>query len=32
MRRLIVAINLFRDHALRLTWRAAWRIAGDLAQ
>lgn len=31
MRRLITAYNLYRDRALRLKWRAAWRIAGDLA-
>jgi len=31
MRRLITAINLYRDRVLRLTWRDAWRIAGDLS-
>lgn len=30
MRRLRTAFNLYRDQVLRLTWRAAWRIAGDL--
>lgn len=32
MRRLITAIALYRDNALRLSWRAAWRLSGDLAK
>lgn len=31
MRRLITAINIYRDAVLRLNWRTAWRIAGDLS-
>lgn len=31
MIRLITAINLYRDRHLRMKWRTAWRIAGDLA-
>lgn len=31
MRRLNLALNLYRDRVLRLNWRSAWRIAGELA-
>lgn len=30
MRRLLFAIRLYRDQHLRLSWRAAWRVAGNL--
>lgn len=31
MRRLILAVALYRDRVLCLTWRRAWRKAGELA-
>lgn len=31
MRRLMLAIALYRDRVLRLTWRSAWRKAGEHA-
>lgn len=31
MRRMIVAINLYRDRVLNLKFRACWRIAKDIA-
>ena len=30
MKRARVTINLHRDRVLRLTWRASWRIAGEM--
>ncbi|VEH23202.1 Uncharacterised protein [Bordetella hinzii] len=30
MQRFRVAFHLRRDRALRLTWRASWRIAGEM--
>lgn len=29
MRRLITAIRFYQDNVLRLSWRAAWRKAGE---
>ena len=29
MRRLITAIHFFQDRILRLSWRAAWKKAGE---
>lgn len=31
MRRLIIALRLYRDRVLCLRWRSAWRIAGEKA-
>lgn len=30
MQRCRVALHLRRDRVLRLTWRASWRIAGEM--